>query len=57
MSSVAVIANTQKITKKDARTLRRSLVAAGVGDVCWLEIKKGSDAKRAAARAIKASGY
>lgn len=53
MSSVAVIANTQKFTKKDARTLRRSLAAAGVGDVCWLEIDKGSDAKRAAAKAVK----
>jgi diacylglycerol kinase (ATP) len=53
MSNVAVIANTQKITKKDARTLRRSFAAAGVGDVCWLEIGKGSDAKRAAAKAVK----
>jgi YegS/Rv2252/BmrU family lipid kinase len=53
MSSVAVIANTQKFTKKDARTLRRSLAAAGVGDVCWSEIDKGSDAKRAAAKAVK----
>ena len=53
MSSVAVIANTQKFTKKDARTLRRSLAAAGASDVRWLEIEKGSDAKRAAAKAVK----
>lgn len=53
MSSVAVIANTQKIAKKDARTLRRSLAAAGIDDVCWLEVEKGSDSKRAAAKGVK----
>jgi YegS/Rv2252/BmrU family lipid kinase len=53
MSTVAVVANTEKISKKDARLLRRSLAAAGVDDVCWLEIERGSDAKRAAAKAVK----
>ncbi len=53
MSSVAVIANNQKLTKKDARALRRSLAAAGMGDVSWLEVNKGSDSKQAAAKAVK----
>lgn len=53
MSDIAVIANTVKIAKKDARLLRRSLAAAGFGDVCWLEVKKGSDSKAAAGKALK----
>jgi YegS/Rv2252/BmrU family lipid kinase len=53
VSTVAVIANTKKIAKKDARLLRRSLAAAGVDDVSWVEIDSGSAAKAAAAKAIK----
>jgi len=52
-STVAVIANTEKIDKKNARVLRASLAAAGVEDVCWLPIAKGSEAKKAAAKALK----
>ncbi|MGZ4724761.1 MAG: diacylglycerol/lipid kinase family protein [Ilumatobacteraceae bacterium] len=53
MPSVAVIANTQKLTKKDGRALRRSLATAGFDDVSWLEVDKGSDSKQAAAKAVK----
>lgn len=53
MSDIAVVANTVKMAKKDARLLRRSLAAAGFGDVCWLEVKKGSDSKAAASKALK----
>ncbi len=52
MSSVAVVANTKKIAKKDARLLRRSLTAAGFDDVRWVEIESGSDAKAATSKAI-----
>jgi diacylglycerol kinase (ATP) len=53
MSTIAVVANTEKITKKDARTLRRSLAAAGLTDVRWIDVEKGSDVKPAAAKALK----
>jgi YegS/Rv2252/BmrU family lipid kinase len=53
MSSVAVIANTQKLVKKDARALRRALADAGLDDVQWMEIERGSDAKKAAQKALK----
>jgi diacylglycerol kinase (ATP) len=53
MSSVAVIANTEKFVKKDARKLRRALADAGIDDVCWFEIERGSDANKAAAKALK----
>lgn len=53
MSQIAVIANTEKLTKKDAKLLRRALVEADYSDVEWIDIKKGSDAKQAAAKAIK----
>jgi diacylglycerol kinase (ATP) len=53
MSTIAVVANTEKIAKKDARTLRGSLAAAGIDDVRWIDIEKGSDAKSAAAKAMK----
>ena len=52
MSSVAVVANTKKIAKKDARQLRQSLTAAGFEDVRWVEIESGSDAKAATSKAI-----
>ena len=53
MSTVAVVANTEKIAKKDRRTLKRSLADAGVDDVLWFKIEHGSDAKKAAAKAVK----
>lgn len=53
MAVVAVVTNTEKLTKKDARELQRSLAAAGFTDVQWLEVQHGSDAKAAAAKAVK----
>jgi diacylglycerol kinase (ATP) len=53
MSSIAVIANTEKFVKKDARGLRRALADAGIDDVLWLEVERGSDAKKAAQKALK----
>ena len=53
MSTVAVVANTKKIVKKDRLELKRSLADAGVDDVRWLRIERGSDAKKAAAKAVK----
>ncbi len=53
MSNIAVIANTEKLTKKDAKALRRALTEADFNDVEWIDIQKGSDAKPAAAKAIK----
>lgn len=53
MSTIAVIANTEKIAKKDASRLRRALADAGYESPCWTEIDRGSDAKSAAAKAVK----
>jgi diacylglycerol kinase (ATP) len=53
MSSVAVIANTEKFVSKDARGLRRALADAGIDDVCWREVQRGSDAKKAAEKALE----
>lgn len=50
---IAVIANTKKIRKKQARELRGSLKAAGFTDVDWTDIEKGSGATSAATKAIK----
>ena len=52
MSNVAVIANTQKIVKKDARRLRSALAAVDL-NARWYEIEKGSDSKSAAKKALK----
>ena len=52
MSNVAVIANTQKIVKKDVRRLRSALAAADL-NARWYEIEKGSDSKPAAKKALK----
>lgn len=52
MSNVAVIANTQKIAKKDAIRLRSALAAADL-DARWYQIEKGSDSKPAAKKALK----
>ena len=53
MSSIAVVANVKKIVEKDARRLRASLAAAGLDDVTWLEVLKGSESKAAAKKALK----
>ncbi|MEY2580710.1 MAG: diacylglycerol kinase [Ilumatobacteraceae bacterium] len=53
MSNIAVVANTEKFFKKDARRLRSSLAAAGFEDVYWVNVTKGSESKQAAAKAVK----
>jgi diacylglycerol kinase (ATP) len=53
MPNIAVVANTEKLSEKDARRLRRALADADLGDVEWIEIKKGSEAKQAAGKAIE----
>jgi YegS/Rv2252/BmrU family lipid kinase len=52
-SAVAVIANNEKLSKKDANRLRTALADAGCELVCWTNITRGSDAKKAAAKAVK----
>src|SRR5512147_1011977 len=51
--NVAVIANTVKLTKKDARELRSSLEAQGIADPHWIDVRHGSESKKAAAKAAK----
>jgi diacylglycerol kinase (ATP) len=53
MSKIAVVANTEKIVRKDVRRLRGALAAAGLTDVRWYEVEKGSESKAAAAKALK----
>jgi YegS/Rv2252/BmrU family lipid kinase len=53
MSKIAVVANTVKFVKKDARRLRASLAAAGFEDVEWVNVTKGSESKPAAKKAAK----
>jgi len=53
MSDIAVVTNTEKMVKKDARKLRESLAAAGIKAPMWLEVTKGSASKAAAAKALK----
>src|SRR3954462_11395341 len=53
MPDIAVVTNTEKIDKKDAQRLRQSLAAAGMKDPLWIEVKKGSESKAAAAKALK----
>ena len=55
MTVVAVVSNTEKITKKETRQLHQSLGTAGFTDVEWLQIQHGSDGKAAAAKAHKHS--
>ncbi|HSB87007.1 MAG TPA: diacylglycerol kinase family protein [Ilumatobacteraceae bacterium] len=52
-STIAVIANTKKIAKKEIDQLRRNLTAAGLDSACWHVIERGSDAKPKAAKAVK----
>ena len=53
MTKIAVVANAEKFVKKDAKKLRESLAGAGLEDVQWIEVKKGSESKPAAAKAVK----
>src|SRR5215203_186570 len=53
MPEIAVVTNTEKIDKKDAQKLRQSLAAAGMKDPLWIETRKGSESKAAAAKALK----
>lgn len=53
MSTITVVANTEKLSKKDAKELRRTLEEAQFTDVKWIKIEKGSEAKAAAAKALK----
>jgi YegS/Rv2252/BmrU family lipid kinase len=53
MTKIAVVANAEKFLKKDAKRLRESLAGAGLEDVQWIDVKKGSESKPAAAKAVK----
>jgi diacylglycerol kinase (ATP) len=53
MSKIAVVANTEKLVKKDARRLGRALDSAGLHDVRWYEVEKGSESMDAAKKALK----
>jgi diacylglycerol kinase (ATP) len=51
---VAVVANTEKLRRRDVKQLRAALHDARYDDVPWIEISKGSAAKKAARQAIQA---
>jgi diacylglycerol kinase (ATP) len=53
MPEIAVVTNTEKIDKKDVQKLRQALASAGIKDPLWIEVKKGSESKTAAAKALK----
>jgi len=53
MSSVAVVAHREKLSKSTAGDLKAALAKAGLGDALWLEVRKGSAAEGAARDAIK----
>ena len=53
MSDIAVVTNTEKFFKKDARKLREALASAGIKDAEWIEVTKGSESKEAASKAVK----
>ena len=53
MTSVAVVAHREKLTKSTAGDLKSALAIAGLGDSLWLEVAKGSAAESAAREAIK----
>lgn len=53
MTDVVVVANTEKIPKKEVRELEESLAAAGFAEVKTVTVQHGSDAKAAAAKAVK----
>ena len=53
MSNIAVITNTKKMAKKDARELKAAFGTAGFRDVVWVAIEHGLEAKAATAKAVK----
>ena len=53
MTDVVVVANTVKIPKKGVRELEAALAAAGFAKVKIVKVQRGSDAKAAAAKAVK----
>src|SRR5687768_6177426 len=53
MTSVAVVAHREKLTKSIAGDLKSALAKAGLADSLWLDVAKGSAAESAARDAIK----
>lgn len=53
MPTITVIANSEKLSKKDAKALRLALKTAKLTDIDWVKITKGSEAKSAAKKATK----
>jgi len=53
MTSIAVVAHREKLTKSSAGHLKSALAKAGFADALWLEVAKGSAAQKAARAAIK----
>ncbi|MCU1501194.1 MAG: transcription regulator [Ilumatobacteraceae bacterium] len=51
---VGVVANTDKLRGRDVKRLRAALHDAGYGNAPWIEIAKGSEAKKAARKAVRA---
>jgi diacylglycerol kinase (ATP) len=52
MTRVAVVANTQKISKRDVRRLKDELRGAGFDKSRWITIEKGSAATKATKKAL-----
>ena len=52
MTHLAVIANTKKLAPGDRKKLNAAIEDAPFAKVEWLMIQKGSDAKKAAAKAV-----
>ena len=53
MTSIAVVAHREKLTKSSAGDLKSALARAGLSDALWIEIKRGAAAEAAARTAIK----
>jgi len=53
MTSIAVVAHREKLSKSTAGDLKSALAEAGFADALWLEVPKGSAAENAARKAIK----
>lgn len=52
-TDIAVVANSEKLTKRDRRQLRLALAEAGCDDVKWYDVGGGSDATAATKKAVK----
>jgi diacylglycerol kinase (ATP) len=52
MTSLAVVANTKKIAKRDIRRLKDALTHAGFDRAEWIKIEKGSAATKATQKAL-----